>query len=82
LTEEIMSLEPNFDFIRKQYPLRLSSTRMTRPQMKNSEWDGIGKVLDWIYGVKLRMPEILWFAENVPLPLLALSKQFSCIRGT
>ena len=74
-TQEIMSLDLNFDFIRKQYPLELSSTRMTGPQLKNWEWDGIGKVLDWIYGVKLRMPEILWFVEHVPLPLLALSKQ-------
>ncbi|GAA5849283.1 hypothetical protein JCM5353_005998 [Sporobolomyces roseus] len=67
LTEEIMSLEPNFDFIRKQYPLRLSSTRTTGPQMKNSEWDDIGKVLDWIYGVNLRMPEILWRStDDIP----------------
>jgi len=72
LSEDAMNLEPNFEFIRLHYPLKRSITCLTGPQSDVHEWERIYKVLEWIYGKKLRFDEQLWFVENAPLPLLAL----------
>ena len=70
-----MNLEPNFVHIRQHYPLKRSNSKLTQAEKDRSDWEGIRKVLEWIYGKKLRFEEYLWFVESVPLPLLALSKQ-------
>lgn len=68
-----MDLEPNFQLIRQNYPPRRSSTRLDGITRESSEWEGVYKVLEWIYGKKLPFDERLWFIENAPLPLLVLS---------
>jgi len=72
LSEKVMNLAPNFQLIRRDYPPRRSNTELTEPHRAGTQWEGIYKVLEWIYGRKLCFDEQLWFIENVPLPLLAL----------
>jgi len=77
-----MNLEPNFVHIRQRYPLKRSNSKLTQAEKDHSDWEGIRKVLEWIYGKKLHFEEYLWFVESVPLPLLALSEQFLFLSRT
>jgi len=79
-TDRVIVHEPNFYYIRKHYPLGLSPLTLPNNQRRDWIWDEIGQILDWIYGRRTGLAEIIWFIEHVPQPLLALGMSSSCKR--
>ena len=74
LQARIMSLQPNFEYIRKIYPLSASTYQIRQIDKKDWIWGELGDVLDWLYGMRVKMDEILWFVEHAPQPLLAIGE--------
>jgi len=77
LTDKVMNLQPNFEYIRQHYPLRLSLSSLDIPKKEKQRWEDLARVLDWIYGMKVKIRELVFFVETVPRPLLALRESLT-----